>query len=689
MDELILTLLKKRKQGLTFHQISREMGLSAKEKRNLKKNLKKLEGRGVLQRKKDVYSIPTKSHVVQGEFMGTVRGFGFVRRKDGGGDDIFIPLRHTGGAVGGDTVDVLFVEKGRKGKPEGRVVRIAEKGRRSLLGIYSERFGQAFFLPLDSPLADEIPLASKGLYAPRPGMIVEVERDARRITGLLGMPDDAGVDTQVVIRRYQLEEAFTKEAEEEAHAIPTRIPAAAREGRKDYRRWPTVTIDGENAQDFDDAVSIKRLPSGNFLLGVHIADVSHYVGPGSPIDRDAIRRGTSVYLPDLTLPMLPEKLSNDLCSLRPRRTRLTFSVIMEVDRTGTVVRSEFHPSIIRTVERMTYTSVFKIFEGDEAEMVKYASILSDFSAMRELARLMRKKREGAGSLNFDLVEPELVYQEGKLQAVQAFEQNEAHHLIEEFMVAGNEAVASRLSALAIPSIYRVHPAPSVSDLDALGERLLAFGILLPKADKIRPRDLQRALKMAEERPEKKYIQYQVLRALRLAVYSSENTGHYGLAKEEYTHFTSPIRRYPDLVVHRILKAALAGQKLKTEPLEPLALHLSQRERLADDAERDLVGWRIFRFLKARLGEELPGIVVDINRAGLVVELEDYFVEGSLAFQDLDGDYYYLKSRERASGKRSGRKFSIGDRVRVQLASVNPVLRRMSLVLAGNGKDAAR
>jgi len=689
MDELILALFKKKKTGLSYQQLARELALSAQEKRNLKKNLKKLEDRGVLQRRKDVYFVPAGRAIVRGEFLGTRRGFGFVRPKDAGGEDIFIPLRHVGGAVGGDTVDVQFVEKGQKGKPEGRVVGIVEKGRRSLLGIYSERFGQAFFLPLDSPLADEIPLASKGPYTPRPGMIVEIERDTRRLKGMLGMPDDAGVDTQVVIRRYQLEEDFSKEAREEAGAIPARIPAAARAGRKDFWRWPTVTIDGENAQDFDDAVSIKRLPSGNFLLGVHIADVSYYVKPGSPLDHDALQRGTSVYLPDLTLPMLPEKLSNDLCSLRPRRTRLTFSVIMEVDRTGTVVRSDFQPSIIRTAERMTYTSVHKIFQNDEAELAKHESLLPGLLAMRELAALMRTKREGAGSLNFDLVEPELLYQEGRLQTVQAFEQNEAHHLIEEFMIAANEAVASRLSGLGVASIFRIHPAPTVPDLEDLRQRLLAFGIFLPKADKIRSGDLQRALKQAEGKPEEKYIHYQVLRALRLAVYSPDNTGHYGLAKTEYAHFTSPIRRYPDLVVHRILKAELAGEKTTTAGLESLALHLSHRERLADNAERDLVAWRILRFLKARLGDELPGIVVDINRAGLVVELEDFFVEGLLAFQDLDGDYYHLRSRERVSGKRTGRKFSIGDRLRVQLASVDPVLRRMSLVLAGAGKDGVR
>jgi len=572
-------------------------------------------------------------------------------------------------------------KEGKKEKPEGRIVRLLEKGRGVMLGFYQERYGLPYFAPFESASVEEIPLASKGSLDPSPGMIVEVDRDRRIIRSVLGFPEEPGVDTRVMIERFNLAVRFSPEAEREAGLLPRRISAREREGRKDFRRWITVTIDGENAQDFDDAVSIRKLPSGNMLLGVHIADVSHYVRPGSALDRDARERATSVYLPGLTLPMLPEVLSNDICSLRPRRTRLTMSACLEFDRQGRLVKSDFFPSLIKTAERLTYTSVFKIFQGDEEERRKYAALVPDLLLMRDLAARLRARREEKGSLNFDLLEPELVYQEGRLMAIAAFEANEAHHLIEEFMVAANQAVASFLSRNGLPAVFRVHPPPARSDLEELRTLLGPFGLLLPKTGKITSSDLRRVLKQAEGKPEEKFVQFQVLRALRLAVYSAENTGHYGLAIDEYTHFTSPIRRYPDLVVHRILKAALLGERPRPSSLSSLALHCSEQERKADEAEKELVEWRIYRFLKGKLGEEFEGIIVGITRAGVVVELLDYFVDGLVSWRDLGDDYYQQKSGRTLVGRRSGRAFELGERVKVILAAVDPLARRMTLVLS--------
>lgn len=687
MREKIVAFLMKHKQGAGSRRMAREMGLSMQEQRNLRKNLKKMEEQGVIRRRKDRYFVPAGSDVVKGEFISSSRGFGFVRLEPGGGEDVFIPSRHTGGAASRDTVAIIFRKDGKKGKPEGRVVGILKKGRQNLLGVYVERLGRPFLLPLDSPLSEEIPLASPGVCLPRPGAIVEMDRDTRRLTLVLGMPDEPGVDTEVVIRKHGLFREFSEEAADEARSLPGRISSADQEGRRDYRNWRTVTIDGESAQDFDDAVSIRRLPNGNFLLGVHIADVSHYVLPDSAIDREALARGTSAYFPDLTLPMLPEKLSNDLCSLRPRRTRLTFSVILEVEGTGSVLRGEFHPSLIKTAERLTYTSVFKLFQGDEEVKKKLSPLVPDLLMMKKLASLMRKRREEQGSLNFDLLEPELDYREGKLRAVGAREQNEAHQLIEEFMVAANEVVASYLAESEIPSLYRVHPPPSAEDLERLRLELLPLGIVLAKPEKVRPFDLQHVLKTAEGRREEKFINSRVLRALKLAVYSPENIGHYGLAKKEYTHFTSPIRRYPDLIVHRLMKSALLGERPEEKSLGPPALHLSDRERRAEAAERELIEWRIFRFLKERLGEEFEGVVVDISRAGLVVELTDYFVEGVVAFSDLGGDYF-RRTGEAVIGRRTRRRYAIGDKLKILLASVDPILRRMSLVPVEPAEETA-
>jgi ribonuclease R len=416
-------------------------------------------------------------------------------------------------------------------------------------------------------------------------------------------------------------------------------------------------------------------------MGVHIADVSHYVKPGTALDREALERATSVYFPDLTLPMIPEKLSNDLCSLRPAVPRLTVSVLMEIDGGGRVLRSEFAPSVIRTAERMTYTSVFKVLEGDAEERRRYAPLVDDFLLMRDLARTLRARRVEEGSLDFDLVEPELIYEEGKLKAVAAAERNEAHRLIEEFMVAANVAVASFLAAKRIPAIYRVHPAPDETDLEKLREILLHLGYSLPEPDKVRSQDLGRVLDRAKGRPEEKFVGIQVLRAMKLAVYSPENVGHYGLAKTDYTHFTSPIRRYPDLVVHRILKSVLETGRGPAVDLDAAASRSSDRERNAEEAEQALLEWRIFRFLKEKLGDEFTGVVVDVTKAGLVVELDDYFVDGLVAFRDLDGDRGHDTGGRASRLRRRRKRFDLGDRIRVILVSCDPVLQRMGLAPA--------
>jgi ribonuclease R len=688
MEERILSLLRQKKAGLSFHQLAAALRLRGRALTRLRRELKNLQSKGLVGKKKENYLASREAAVVHGEFLASSRGFGFVRPAAGGGD-IFIPARLTLGAMAGDVVEVAVKEHGRKGRPEGQVIKIMKKTRETVVGIYTERYGQPYYTPFDAASTAEIPLAAKGPQSLEPGMIIEVDRRKLTIREVLGFPDDAGVDTRVVIKRFALASRFSPDAIEEAVRVSSRISARDREGRRDYRSWRTITIDGESAQDFDDAVGVKELPSGHCLLGVHIADVSHYVSPGSALDRDAAERATSVYLPDLTLPMLPEALSNDLCSLRPRKTRLTMTVLLEVDKKGRVVKEEFHPSVIRTVERMTYTSVFSIFQDDKAEQRRYAPLVPDILLMRGLASRLRARREEQGSLNFDLSEPELVYREGRIQKVEAFEANEAHHLIEEFMVAANEAVARYLSRQGRDAIFRIHPAPSRADLEELKDLLEHFGILLPKPEDLSSHDLQAVLREVEGKPEEKFVQFRVLRALRLAAYSPENTGHYGLAKSDYAHFTSPIRRYPDLVVHRALKAALRGEKLKISALAALARHCSEQERKADEAERELVEWRIYRFLKAHLGEEYDGIIVDISRAGVIVELEDYFVDGLVSYADLGGDYYRQRSESVLVGRRSGRKFSLGDRIKVILAAVDPVGRRMSLVLSREGKGQRR
>ncbi|MGD2246513.1 MAG: RNB domain-containing ribonuclease, partial [Candidatus Aminicenantes bacterium] len=474
MDSEIVSLLRKRREGLGFQNIARELHLSPRKKQKLRKSLKRLEGQGIILRLGRKYYVPAKTNLIRGRFTLSLRGFGFVTPEDRISEDIFIPSRFTAGARRGDVVEVLYREKGKKGKPEGRVVRIVKAERKTLLGFVSERRGSLFFLPLDSPSSEEIPLSGERPPSLRPGMIVEVDRKTRRLIKVMGMPDEPGVDTRVIIKMFSLASSFSKEALTEAKELSAGIDDQEKKERKDFRKWTSVTIDGENAQDFDDAVSVKTLKNGHFLLGVHIADVSHYVKPDSLLDAEAFERGTSVYFPDRTLPMLPEWLSNNICSLRPQENKLTFSALLEIDRKGEVVKAEFHPSLIRTAERMTYDAVYRIFEGNVKEKKKYSHVVPDLLLMRKLALILRRRRAEEGSLDFDLLEPELVYKEGSLHSIVPFEPNEAHHLIEEFMLAANEAVACFLTQNNIPLLYRVHPRPSLKDLERLREILVHF-----------------------------------------------------------------------------------------------------------------------------------------------------------------------------------------------------------------------
>ncbi len=679
----ILEALRRNRLGLTPADLFRELKAPRKERARLEGRLREMEGQGLIRRVKTRYLLPLESDVARGRFETRGRGYGFVVVADRPGEDIYVPARLAKGAVNGDEVEVVFKARGRTGRPEGRVVRLLRKERKQLLGLYAERGGRPHFVPFDAAGGEEIPLQSLAGCYPKPGMVVSVDRTGLTLADVLGFPDEAGVDIRVVARRYGLAEDFPPEAEAEAEAAAGR-PDDEADRRADLRDWTSFTIDGETAQDFDDAVSVKVLGGGRRLLGVHIADVAHYVRPGGPLDREARDRATSVYFPGLTLPMLPERLSNDVCSLRPRLERRAFSVLLEIDAEGRVERAEFKPSLIRTAERLTYTSVFAVFQGDPAERERLRAVVPDLLELRALAGLLRRRRREAGSLDFDLAEPELVYSEGKLTGVAGFRSNEAHKLIEELMVAANVAVAARLGRSGVPAVFRVHDAPDPGDLEKLRDVLAHFGVVLPPPAQIASRDLQAVLAAAEGRPAEAFINTQVLRSLRLAVYSGQNTGHYGLAQADYCHFTSPIRRYPDLMVHRALRAALAGgrpEEREPSALAVLAEHCSERERRADAAEKELVEWRIFRLLKERLGEELRGVVTDIGKAGLIVSLEEYMVEGTIAFADLGGEYFARRSPAVLAGKRSGRKYELGQELQVVVAAVDPMLRRLTLVPA--------
>ncbi len=681
MANKILQLLKENSGGLSFHSLARGLRLLQREKPLLKKKLMEMEDRGLILRVKRSYFLLPPARVVRGRVTHVGRTFLFVQPEKGQGPDIYVPARHSGGAVRGDVVELALSGEGAEEGPAGKILRILKKAKSTVVGICREVWGRPHLAPYDSPLGEEIPLTISGAQPFEMGDVIEVDRETRRVVRALGRPDDPGVDLGVVVRKYDLPDAFSTEVLAEADAAA----GAGFENpgeRDDLRDWTSVTIDGADARDFDDAVSIRVEGNDRFCLGVHIADVSHFVTAGSILDREAYRRGTSVYFPEKALPMLPERLSHDVCSLQPGEDRLAVSVILDMARTGEVLGSRIRPSLIRSAARLTYTVVEKIFAGDEEERRRHAGLMDDLLHMRSLAERMRRFRVESGSLDFSHPEPRLRYQDGVLVAIEAFLPREAHGLIEEFMLAANQAVAVFLEDREVAFPYRVHPPPALKNLASLRELLGHFGVSLPAPEKVKASHLQAAQEQLRLRPEGKYLSLQILKSLRLASYATKNSGHFGLGKKIYTHFTSPIRRYPDLVTHRILQHALAGRAQEDVPLAALAHDCSERERRAEEAERELLEWRIYRHLHSRLGDEFPGFVVGINKAGLVVELEDLFVTGLVLFQDMGDDYFVRDSEISVKGRHSGAAFVLGDRIRVVLASIKPDLRQMILVPSG-------
>jgi ribonuclease R len=556
-----------------------------------------------------------------------------------------------------------------------------------------------------------------------------------RVIEILGCRDEFGVDVEIMIRKFHLPHRFPSDVLAEASAAPEYIPERDHDGRRDFRTLPIVTIDGETAKDFDDAVYVERLAGGNYLLHVHIADVAHYVRSGSALDREARLRGTSVYFPDRAVPMLPLELSNGICSLNPHVDRLAMSALLEFDSGGRLVEYELLPGVIRSAERMTYTAVRDILAGEPAACQRYAALVPNFEAMEELARLLARRREERGSIDFDLPEPEIEFDEhGRMTGITRSERNFAHRIIEEFMLAANEAVASYLESRGIPSLYRIHEKPDARKVIEFEEIAATFGyslgIELPPARrtrlrfrderdryprfheaiegelKISPYDYQRLTKRLEGKPEERILSYLMLRSLKQARYSEENVGHFALAAPTYTHFTSPIRRYPDLIVHRILKAALAqeggsvaqGTRARVQgtpaallpgaafvhpqELHALGLETSESERRAADAERELIEWKKVSFMAQHVGDEFEALIISLIKQGFFVELTDLFVEGFVPLSSLEDDFYVYRERQRAIiGQHSKRAFRLGQRIRVCLVRIDRSENKLEFSLA--------
>ena len=511
-----------------------------------------------------------------------------------------------------------------------------------------------------------------------------------RVIEVLGAIDAPGVDTTVIIRKYGLVDEHSDAAIAEAKRLGGAVRERDIEGRTDFRRQQIVTIDGETARDFDDAISLDRLPNGNFWLGVHIADVSHYVSEEGSLDLEAYDRATSVYFPERAVHMFPEALSTGLCSLNPHVDRLVQTCLMEVDRrNGQVVRYEMHDGVIHSQERMTYTAVNAILTDRNPEMMeRYRPLVPLFERMHELFEILNARRRRRGSIDFDLPEPYFVLDvKGAVEEIARSERNVAHRLIEEFMLLANETVAAHLESREVPTLYRVHESPDPAKVEVFEEFISKLGYALSGGDgELLPRDFQRLVEKTRGKPEEKPIAFLMLRTMQKARYDPANLGHFGLAAEAYTHFTSPIRRYPDLVVHRALRESRRGMDEErradlTADLPDAARHTSERERRATDAERELVQWKKVRFMTDKVGDEFEGYITGVSAFGLYVELIEHFVEGMVHVSTMADDYYRFVERAHVlKGEKKGRVFRLGDRVKVQVIRVDLERRQIDLGL---------
>jgi ribonuclease R len=655
------------------------------------------------------YGLADKMDLVVGRLQLQAAGHGLVAAdRPGGGveTDVFIAASNVQEAMHGDRV-VARVERLRSGdRPEGRVVKILERANQRVVGRFDvDAAGIGFVAPFDRRLRVDVavPPADAGRAKPGEMVAVDVVRwptatrgPIGRVVEVLGSLGEPGVDTTVIVRKYGLPDAHGEAAVAEARRITGGGGANAMHARKadlagrtDFRGLDIVTIDGEHARDFDDAISIERLGNGHFWLGVHIADVSHYVRQGSALDAEAYERGTSVYFPDRALHMFPEDLATGLCSLNPKVDRLVQSCLMEVDRHGTVVRHEFHDGIIRTSERMTYSDVDAILGGDAALQSRYAPLVPLFERMRALFEILHGRRRRLGSIDFDFDEAEVVLdEEGQIEAIVASERNIAHRIIEEFMLLANETVAEFLDASGVPGLYRVHETPDPLKVEQLESFVASFGLGLgAPAHAVRPRHFQALLERVHGRPEERAVAVLVLRTMQKARYAPANLGHFGLAFSSYTHFTSPIRRYPDLVVHRLLREARAARgsderrAALADALPEIARLTSERERRADEAERELLQWKKVRFMRDKVGDDFDGYVTGVAAFGLFVELVEHFVEGLVHVSTMADDYYrYLEPAHALRGESLGRAYRLGDRVRVRVVKVDLDKRQIELGL---------
>jgi len=704
-EERLLQLIEERADHpATAKELLQLLKIPREERATFKRRIRSLVASGKLvEIRGERFGLPGRMNLVVGRVSTNPRGFGFVDPEPPnptGPKGIYIAGNNLNQAMHGDRV-VVRIEHARDDRVEGRIVRILERGSERIVGRYDlDPSGRGFVVPFDRRLVMDVEVPRGETHGAAPGEMVTLQitqwptptrPPLGRITEVLGRLEEQGVDTAVIISKYNLPDAHSDEAIAEAKKLGSVVRDRDRVGRTDFRDWPTVTIDGEHARDFDDAISIDKLPNGNYWLAVHIADVAHYVPEASALNVEAYDRSTSVYFPERAVHMFPSELSTGLCSLNPHVDRLVQSCLMEVDaRTGGVVRYELHDGVIHSHARMTYTDVNAILTDHVPEVIeRYKLLVPMFERMLELFHILNLRRRRRGSIDFDLKEPEILLDDqGMVEAIVAAQRNIAHRIIEEFMLLANETVASHLERNNVPTLFRVHEQPDPVKVGIFEEFISTLGYSLSgQPEHVEPRDFQRLVERIKGKPEEKPIAFLLLRTMQKARYDTANLGHFGLAAQAYTHFTSPIRRYPDLVVHRVLRESRRGmsEERRTELVEDLpdvARQTSERERRANEAERELVQWKKVRFMADKVGDEFEGYITGVSAFGLYIELVEHFVEGMVHVSTMADDYYRFVERAHVlRGEKNARVYRLGDRVKVQVIRVDLERRQVDLGIA--------